>query len=261
MFLCDRWLAVDKDDGLIERFIPVSTDEELASFGHIFAFKSRQDLTDGHLWFSVLSRPTWSTFTRVQRLSCCLSLLFTTMVANAMWYGTTPSQGTQDVHLGPFTFSPQELTTSLMMSLIVVPINLLIVTLFRKAGPKPPKKNKSSDVLYNTNKTGHQSKQWSSDGIFTVAPIQTEHDKKHSPKVVTRTPEAKKSCCVWPYWFTYIAWFLVVLSISAPAFFTVLYSLEWGADKSSRWLTSFVLSFVESVLLVQPVKVDISNFV
>ncbi|XP_046579125.1 polycystic kidney disease protein 1-like 2 [Haliotis rubra] len=253
VFLCDRWLAVDKDDGLIERFIPVSTNEELKSFGHIFAFKSRQDLTDGHLWFSVLSRPTWSTFTRVQRLSCCLSLLFTTMVANAMWYGTTPSQGTQDVHLGPFTFSPQELTTSLMMSLIVVPINLLIVTLFRKASPKPPKRGKSSDALNKQNKPGHLSSMWSSGGIFTVEPVQV--DKQHSPNVVTKAPEAKKPCCVWPYWVTYVAWLLVALSIAAPAFFTVLYSLEWGADKSSRWLTSFVLSFVESVLLVQPAKV------
>ncbi|XP_067671787.1 polycystin-1-like protein 2 [Haliotis asinina] len=253
VFLCDRWLAVDKDDGLIERFIPVSTNEELASFGHIFAFKSRQDLTDGHLWFSVLSRPTWSPFTRVQRLSCCLSLLFTTMVANAMWYGTTPSQGTQDVHLGPFTFSPQELTTSLMMSLIVVPINLLIVTLFRKASPKPPKRSKSSDDLDKPTKAGHLSKMWSSGGIFTVEPVHME--KQHTPKVVRDAPKAKKSCCVWPYWVIYVAWFLVALSIAAPAFFTVLYSFEWGADKSSRWLTSFVLSFVESVLLVQPAKV------
>jgi len=39
------------------------------------------------------------------------------------------------------------------------------------------------------------------------------------------------------------------------AFFTILYSFEWGREKSTAWLTSFLLSFAESVILIQPVKV------
>ena len=58
--------------------------------------------------YSLLWRPTPSGFTRVQRLSCCLSLLFTTMIANAMWYQTSDETSHSDVmKVGPLSFSSQ----------------------------------------------------------------------------------------------------------------------------------------------------------
>jgi len=102
----------------------------------------------------------------------------------------------------------------------------------------------------------------------------------------------------------YIAWFLVALSILVSAFFTILYSFEcrvrvsghlspnrpykaysfecvvdtylfpnrpykaysfeWGREKSISWLTAFLLSFAESIILIQPLKVTndyVSSFV
>jgi len=44
-------------------------------------------------------------------------------------------------------------------------------------------------------------------------------------------------------------------SVIAPAFFTILYSMEWGKTKANEWLTTFVLSFFQSVIVVQPIKV------
>jgi len=35
----------------------------------------------------------------------------------------------------------------------------------------------------------------------------------------------------------------------------ILYSFEWGREKSTAWLTAFLLSFLESVIVIQPVKV------
>ena len=46
-------------------------------------------MTDDHLWISIMSRPTKSSFTRLQRLTCGVSLLFSTMIANAMFYRET----------------------------------------------------------------------------------------------------------------------------------------------------------------------------
>lgn len=86
MFLCGRWLAVDNDDGLIERTLPAATEEDLRDFGHLFVSTTKHDMFEGHLWLSVVSRPTRSHFTRVQRLSCAASLLYLTMIANAMFY-------------------------------------------------------------------------------------------------------------------------------------------------------------------------------
>ena len=71
---------------MVDRTIPVAGQGDVTAFGALFATATRKRLTDSHLWVSVMSRPTRSNFTRVQRVSCILSLLFTTMIANAMFY-------------------------------------------------------------------------------------------------------------------------------------------------------------------------------
>ena len=70
----------------IDRVIPVAGKEELTSFHHLFWTKTQKNMTDGHIWFSVFNRPPRSRFTRVQRLTCCLALLFSSMMANILFY-------------------------------------------------------------------------------------------------------------------------------------------------------------------------------
>ena len=65
-FFCNDWLAVDQGDGLIERVLPVASEQEMRAFENLFLAKTASDLTDGHLWFSILSRPPRSNFTRSQ---------------------------------------------------------------------------------------------------------------------------------------------------------------------------------------------------
>ena len=90
-FLCGRWLAVEEDDGLLDRILSVAGHEEINGFGHVFFSSARKNLTDDHLWLSVVSRPTRSNFSRLQRLTCCMALLYSSMLANAMWYGSVPA--------------------------------------------------------------------------------------------------------------------------------------------------------------------------
>ncbi|XP_052229435.1 polycystin-2-like [Dreissena polymorpha] len=56
-------------------------------------------------------------------------------------------------------------------------------------------------------------------------------------------------------------WFLVVAGTLVPAFFVLLYSMQWGKQKSEEWLTSFLLSNFESMLFVDPVMVMCFAFV
>lgn len=60
-----------------------------------------------------------------------------------------------------------------------------------------------------------------------------------------------------PHWVTYIAWAIAILAVLSSAFFLILYSMQWGIPKSEEWLTTFVLSFFESLIMVDPVKVSI----
>ena len=49
-FLVNSWLAVDEDDGQIDRQIAVASPQELTAFGNLFASNAKRNLTDGHLW-------------------------------------------------------------------------------------------------------------------------------------------------------------------------------------------------------------------
>ena len=48
---------------------------------------------------------------------------------------------------------------------------------------------------------------------------------------------------------------MVILSISTCSFFIILYSLEWGAKRANEWLITMMLSFGQSILVIDPLKV------
>ena len=84
--MVDKWFAVEEDDGMVDRLIPVAGLDDLTNFSHLFTDSLTKKLTNDHLWVSVISRPTRSSFTRYQRISCCVCLLFMTMITNCMFF-------------------------------------------------------------------------------------------------------------------------------------------------------------------------------
>ena len=122
-------------EGHIDTRIKAATDEELEQFGNLFSDRTTRGLTDGHLWFSVFSRPARSHFTRLQRLSCCLTLLMTTMLSSIMFYGVPTNPEDQVLDFGSFRVTVREIIIGIESSIIAFPINLLIVQIFRMAQP------------------------------------------------------------------------------------------------------------------------------
>ena len=181
-------------------------------------------LADGHLWFSIFSRPPNSNFTRVQRLSCCLCLLCCTMITSAMFYnmgGDGPSPFA--IHIGSLVIDLKQFVIALQSSLIIVPVNVAIVQIFRNLKPK-----KSKEEIYNE---------------------ETEDNSENKEN------EGNKPKGKLPHWFIYIAYALCYLASAASIFFTLLYSIQWGKEKSTEWVIAMVTAFLQSVLLLQPVKV------
>jgi len=102
-FVCDKWLAVESHDGLIDRTLSLANEKDLKQFHLVFASTVSKGLLDGHIWFSVFLRPKQSSFTRVRRLSACLALIFLTMLTNAMFFGVGDAPGSRKiVWLGEF---------------------------------------------------------------------------------------------------------------------------------------------------------------
>ncbi len=258
----------------------------MRDFQFLFQTTARQDMSDGHLWFSLMSRPTRSRFTRVQRLSCCLVLLFATMITNAMFYKTADSASAPNqLHIGPLSFSQQQLVVSIESSLVAVPISVVVIMLFRKSKsrPKRPKKekdNKKSDAaslpedkeqiisaaasptdmgsFSMMDSRQNVKEDWKQYQIITPELI-TAPQKSDYSSDSTDAKKKKKAPFMLPWWCVIINWILVGVTVFTCGFFTLLYSMEWGRETSSEWLTSFVLSFFQSVVVIQPIKVDTSS--
>ncbi|XP_048041522.1 LOW QUALITY PROTEIN: polycystic kidney disease protein 1-like 2 [Megalobrama amblycephala] len=141
-FLCSSWLAVDIDDCTVERVFPVATEMDMKGFSNLFFMKTTTDFCDGHIWYSVVSRPPSSHFTRVQRVSCCFSVLLCSMLASIMFYGIPTDPTEQNMDMGQIKLTWSQVKIGIQSSFIVFPVNLLIVGIFRHSRPRKKKTKK-----------------------------------------------------------------------------------------------------------------------
>nr|XP_054588101.1 polycystic kidney disease protein 1-like 2 isoform X1 [Nothobranchius furzeri] len=398
-FLCNSWLAVDVAECVLDKVFPVASESDLKRFSNLFFSKTAKDFRDGHIWFSVISRPPCSTFTRVQRVSCCFSLLLCTMLTSIMFWGipTDPSEQTMD--LGHIEFTWQQVMVGIQSSIIMFPINLLIVSIFRNTRPREktaktdrskqgntvkvsPSQNGTKDItpetvikdikriaqslskatkfphmefhpgqqadintllsvvediirqqnrasgdFYTTRSERgcamilsigavnlHENSTWGSPektpdevqkksnnsqclykqlrhvekelgllgpsrfpepGSYDRAVQQVQGMKRHlelhlsssnlDRDQLSRSPspdqsisgDAHQKCCQGglPWWFVFVGWILVIATSGVSGYFTMMYGLTYGKDRSINWLISMVVSFCESLFITQPLKV------
>ncbi|XP_078665659.1 polycystin-1-like protein 2 [Branchiostoma floridae x Branchiostoma belcheri] len=222
-FFYNEWLAADRGDGQVVKTFPVASEEDLQSFGFLFPASLWSTLVDEHLFLSVAFMPEDSMFTRIERLGCCLSFFAVSMVCSAMWLrDEAETEVVQVFSLGPFSFTLNGVFTGFMASITCLPVVLAIVLLFQYSRPSGRGDRRVRDV-----ETGGPAE----------AP--------------THEGPAKGL----PHWCKYVAWMLVVLSFLLSAVFTMLYSLDWGRDKTESWLTVFVITFLVDIFLLQPPKI------
>ena len=117
---------------MVDRILPVAGIEDLIAFKHLFTSSARKKMANDHLWLSVFSRPTRSNFTRVQRLSCCMSLLFLTMITNAMFFKSEDQQSTTTgIRLGPIQFTLGQVRVALVVVVggivVVIVVGIVVV--------------------------------------------------------------------------------------------------------------------------------------
>ncbi|XP_048210684.1 polycystic kidney disease protein 1-like 2 [Perognathus longimembris pacificus] len=135
-FLCNSWLSIDVGDCVLDKVFPVATEQDRKQFSHLFFMKASTGFQEGHIWYSIFSRSARSRFTRVQRVSCCFSLLLCTMLTSIMFWGVPRDPAEQKMDLGQIEFTWQEVMVGLESSVLMFPINLLIVQIFRNARPR-----------------------------------------------------------------------------------------------------------------------------
>jgi hypothetical protein len=66
--------------------LPVADEFKKNEFSYVLSKRTYHSISNGHLWFSIFSRPPSNRFTRVQRCTCCFVFLFISMLLNIMYY-------------------------------------------------------------------------------------------------------------------------------------------------------------------------------
>ncbi|XP_028812925.1 polycystic kidney disease protein 1-like 2 [Denticeps clupeoides] len=377
-FLCDTWLAIDIGEGLLDKVFAVATETDLKGFSNIFFTKTEKDFNDVHLWYSIVNRPATSSFTRVQRTSCCFSMLMCAMLTSIMFYGVPTDPSEQEMEIGQIEFSWQQVMIGIESSLLMFPVNFVIVFLFRnvrqrekknkndgeqnpkttfckqgKTGKDPSQSRDSLDVhkevtpdtviqdikqiihtLFKTQKSSsswvqmtpdrttdintllllaedlmQQQKDREQDTFDNSNTAKLQRQKLYDPylywqlqnlennlgkldsacflnpesinqalqqiyaikthletqletvcntKPLPQVPHSQKENHAkkgLPWWFIFVAWFLVIASTGVSAFFTMLYGLKYGKVRSISWLISTVVSFFQSLFITEPLKV------
>ncbi|XP_078670492.1 uncharacterized protein LOC144910851 isoform X5 [Branchiostoma floridae x Branchiostoma belcheri] len=241
--------------------------------GNIARATSYHHLLEYHLWASVVRPSSRSIFTRAQRVSCCFSLLMLVMVTNIMFF----QQGRADnsVSIGgvniPFNISLQTVILGLTCTLIAFPPNVVIVLIFRNLSVRKKRTSQLDNIvqlrayrefgsMYNVRRKTplcFDAKGCSSDTVSTSSRL--EHDGRrpgyidHKTGVQQQDVTQEDGCLPW--WFLFIAWFLVFAIVLLSALFTLLYGVQYGRRKAEAWLFSFLVSFLTDILIVQPLKV------
>ena len=224
-FLANRWLALERGRGRLVANLKAAAKKDLRSFKSIFYSRGAKNLGEAHLYLSLFTKPPQSTFTRCQRLTCCLSILFSAMLVNAMFY-RSDGDHSDSFAVGPVVLSWTQIKIGIQSGLIAVPVNVLVVAIFR---------NIKTPIAKDTGR--NLSKLW-----------------KTEAGLLTDVTEEKAPGCFPPI-FVYFAWCVSILVALTSAAFIVFYSLMWGKDTSNRWLTSVMISFFQDVIVIQPIKV------
>ncbi|XP_063800319.1 polycystin-1-like protein 2 [Pseudophryne corroboree] len=135
-FMCNTWLSKPPRGDSLSKTFTSAEDQELKSFRNIFLKRTIRGLRDDHIWISVLNHSARSVFTRVQKVSCCMCLLLCTIVINLMFWEMPQAKYPVLISVGSFILTWKDIMIAFESALLMFPVNLLIIYIFRNTRPK-----------------------------------------------------------------------------------------------------------------------------
>ncbi|RNA30894.1 polycystic kidney disease 1-like 2 [Brachionus plicatilis] len=231
--------SLDRDDGLIDRNLNVAGDAEKKNLKYLLSRQTKDRLSDGHLWFSIVIRPPLSSFTRLDRLTCAFVLLAITMLANILYYDVDASPKAPGLQIGPFSLTAQQIGIGIMTNLICFPPSFLLIQLFTRSQAKRNRSQQVKEALDKSTNTKLNK--------YTLNPLPG-----------TKTKRSKKF--QFPWWVKILAYILSVIFATVSLFFIIIKGISFGDEKVTKWLTSFLVSILTSFLLTQPIQVAAITF-
>ena len=220
----------------IERLLPVAGDEQTREFSHVLSKQAYHSLSEGHLWFSIFSRPPSNHFTRAQRCTCCFVLFFITMLLNILYYDQTNESKPITRHslfsIGRYSITSEQIGIGVLVEFLSFIPSLFLVQLFRRSKQRPSKENELS--------------------FLQKTLINLKRGKQSEISMMKK----RKSSWKFPWWCLYLGYILSFIFIGISIFFIIIRGIQFGDLKTQKWLISLIIGFFSSIFFTQPLKVN-----
>ncbi|XP_072455619.1 polycystin-1 isoform X2 [Notamacropus eugenii] len=155
-FLVNDWLSVETEDngGLVEKEVLAANDATLRRFPRLLTAELQRGFFEKHIWLSLWDRPPRSRFTRVQRATCCTLLICLFLGANAVWYGVVGDVNHSNMPMSSLIpLSVDTVAVGLVSSVVVYPLYLVILFLFRMSRSKAFSGQTKTDLFLDDSKS------------------------------------------------------------------------------------------------------------
>ncbi|XP_015282713.1 PREDICTED: polycystic kidney disease and receptor for egg jelly-related protein [Gekko japonicus] len=133
MFMCQKWFALNKDDGLIERSFVVTHPTTPLSKVDFFLINLTYELGETHLWLSVFAHSNIGSFNRLHRLSSCLAILLCILFFNIMFFDADKDE----LVVSEQPWYLRSLLTGIQSAFISFPLQMFITALFKYTQREP----------------------------------------------------------------------------------------------------------------------------
>lgn len=133
MFICQKWLALEKDDGQIERTFVVAHPNKPLSKMNFFLISFSCDLIESHLWLSAFAPVCTGVLNRLQRLSCCLAISLCILLFNVMFFNAEKEEQMISEHLSYL----RSMIFGIQSAFIAIPLQMIITALFKYSQKEP----------------------------------------------------------------------------------------------------------------------------
>ncbi|XP_043820940.1 polycystic kidney disease and receptor for egg jelly-related protein [Dromiciops gliroides] len=133
LFLCRTWLSVES----LERTFEVTDKTQPISRKDYFLIHASNLLSTSHLWLSVFSSVITGPFNRLQRLSCCLTTLLSTLLCNIMFFNKDQEGEDMPVELKHLRGVMRGIESAMLCEPLLMAISTLFTYSQRKVTPVP----------------------------------------------------------------------------------------------------------------------------
>ncbi|BFZ04243.1 hypothetical protein BsWGS_07282 [Bradybaena similaris] len=145
----NNWIGMQQGLAQLQVEIPALQEKIYSSQWTVQIMKKGQnDIRNEHLWFGIITKTPYNTFTRVRRLTTAMSLLQSLMLLNLMFFGIRDKDDPgQFIEVLDQKIHVTSVIISIQSAFIIFLLGILISMMFTRV-PPPPKKITESETKY-----------------------------------------------------------------------------------------------------------------